>query len=100
MVITIIACVLEILASYLTTYEGMSLGMDGFISFFGTAVYLVCPIILFFSLLSNIKSLRYFYGTEGKGKVVTSLIFSIVGVVMAAPFWISLIVSIILAIIR
>lgn len=100
MVITIIACVLEILASYLTTYEGMSLEMDAFISFFGTAVYLVCPIILFFSLLSSIKSLRYLYGQEGKGPLVTSLVFSIVGVVMAAPFWISLIVSIILAIIR
>ena len=100
MVITIIAFALELLASYLTNYEGMSLEMDTFISFFGTAVYLVCPIILFFSLLSSIKSLRYLYGKEGKGPLVTSLVFSIVGVVMAAPFWISLIVSIILAIIR
>ena len=100
MVITIIACVLEILASYFTVYEGMSSGMDGFISFFGTAVYLVCPIILFFSLLSSIKSLRYFYGNEGKDKLVTSLVFSIVGLVLAAPFWISLIVSIVLVFIK
>ena len=100
MAITIIAFSLELLASYLTNYEGVSFAMDAFISFFGIAVYLVCPIILFLSLLSSIKSLRYLYGKEGKGSLVTSLVFSIVGVVMAAPFWISLIVSIILAIIR
>lgn len=83
MVLAIISVVLQTLITGLAnggtmTYETAILCM---------AVYAICPIISLITLFSNINGVRYSY--VGKGKYITGLVFSIIGLAMGSLFWLS-----------
>ena len=100
MVATIIAFALEVLAYLLTSLMDIDSELDTVITAFLVVVCLICPIVLFMSLISSIKNLKYYYGNEGKEKHVTTLVLSIIGLVISAPYWVTFIISLIEFIIR
>lgn len=83
MVLAIIAVVLQMLITGVAnggtmTYETAILCM---------AVYAICPLISFITLFSNINGMKHEY--TGKGKYITGLVFSIIGLAQGALFWLS-----------
>ena len=81
MVLAILAFAFEMLIVFLTLGGGMTMGLAQF----ALGVYVVCPIISLITLFTNINGIRHAY--FGKGKYITGLVFSCIGLFYGLTFW-------------